>query len=81
MTTPNTTTTEDCSAVALPPLLADLIEVVKGRAVTPTNQPVTYGGVVYFDQKSADGARDHQERAEKLEAPWVAADRLAGWRL
>ena len=78
MTAPDAQTTEDCSAVALPPLLAELTEAVNERAVTPTNQPVTYGGVIYGDQKSADGARDHQERAEKLEAPWAAADRLGG---
>ena len=43
--------------------------------------PVTYGGVVYADKKSAAAARDNQERAEKLDMQWAEAMRLGGWWL
>ena len=51
----------------LPPLLAEALAKQKARATTPTNQPVTYGGLVYTDKKSADGARANDERALRLQ--------------
>ena len=64
----------------LPPLVADLKATLQARASTPTSQfsPVTYGGVVYADKKSADGAKDNDARALRLQIQQADAVRLGG---